>query len=194
MKFIENYRTRLWSLHMRKVARKLKRHRRMVGLDLAKNIGIYFYYDYYDGKASYEIAQNFANYLRNRGMAVMLLAYSDTKEKPAEIAENPNFGVFVKSELGFNRIPKDDIVSMFVKQPFDIFFDLSLTDHIQNLYIANASHALFKVGRASEMGLKIFDFTLEIKDTTTMDEFVKIIIEYLDVFNKTETTIDFKNI
>jgi hypothetical protein len=176
---------------MRRMARRLKRRRQMIGLDLAKSVGIYFHYD---GKASYETANKFANYLRNRGMSAMLMAYSDSKEKPTEVSESPNFGVFVKSQLGFNRVPHDDIVNMFVKQPFDIFFDLSLTDHFQNLYIANASHATFKVGRTSEWGLKIFDFTLEIKDTMDMDEFIKIILNYFDVFNQTETAIDFKNI
>jgi hypothetical protein len=176
---------------MRRISKKLKRRRQMIGLDLAKNVGIYFYYE---NKASYDTVNEFANYLRNRGISVMLLAYADTKEKPTEVAESPNFGVFVKSELGFNRIPHDDIVNMFLKQPFDIFFDLSLKDHFQNLYIANASHATFKVGRVSELGLKIFDFTLELKDTTTIDEFVKIILEYFEVFNQTEMTINFKNI
>jgi hypothetical protein len=176
---------------MRKIAKKLHRRRQMIGLDLAKNVGIYFYYN---GKQSYEIANKFANDLRTRGISVMLLAYSNSKEKPAEVTESQNFGIFVKPQLGFNRVPHNDIVNMFVKQPFDIFFDLSLTDHFQNLYIANASHATFKVGRTSEWGLKIFDFTLEIKDTANMEEFINIILKYFDVFNQTETTIDFKNI
>jgi hypothetical protein len=176
---------------MRKIAKKLNRRRQMIGLDLAKNVGIYFHYD---GKVSYEMANKFANDLRNRGISAMLLAYSDSKEKPTEVTESPNFGVFVKSQLAFNRIPHDDIVNMFVKQPFDIFFDLSLTNHFQNLYIANASHATFKVGQTSEWGLKIFDFTLEIKETITMDEFIRTILKYLENFNQTETTIDFKNI
>jgi len=190
MKIIENFKTYLWSRRMRKIARKLHRHRQMIGLDMAKNVGIYFHYD---GRASYEIANKFANYMRTRGISAMLLAYSNNKEKPTEVIESPNFGVFVKSQLGFNRVPHDDIVNMFVKQPFDIFFDLSLTDHFQNLYIANASHATFKVGRTSEWGLKIFDFTLEINDTTNMQEFIDIILKYFEVFNQTETAIDFKN-
>ncbi len=190
MKIVEDFKTFLWSFQMRKIAKRLHRHRQMIGLDLAKSVGIYFYYD---GKTSYEIMHRFADYLRNRGISVMLLAYSDTKEKPTEVAENPNFGIFVKSELGFNRVPHDDIVNMFVKQPFDIFFDLSLTDHFQNLYIANASHATFKVGRVSEWGLKIFDFTLEIKDTTDLDEFIDTILSYFEVFNQNEVVIDFKN-
>ncbi|MDR1951564.1 MAG: hypothetical protein LBP96_04985 [Bacteroidales bacterium] len=176
---------------MRKITKKLHRRRQMIGLDLAKNVGIYFHYN---GKTSYETANRFANYLRNRGMSAMLLAYSDSKEKPTEVDESPNFGVFVKSQLGFNRVPHDDIVNMFVKQPFDIFFDLSLADHFQNLYIANASHATFKVGRTSEWGLKIFDFTLELKDAADMDEFIKNILKYFEVFNQAETAIDFKNI
>ncbi|MCL2682192.1 MAG: hypothetical protein FWE63_01745 [Bacteroidales bacterium] len=191
MKIIENFKTFRWSRRMRKIARKLKRRRQMIGLDLAKSVGIYFHYD---GKASYETVNKFANYLRNRGISAMLLAYSDSKEKPTEVPESPNFGVFTKSELGSNRIPLDVVVNRFVKQPFDIFFDLSLTDHFQNLYVANASHATFKVGRVSEWGLKIFDFTLEIKETTTLDEFINIILGYFEVFNQTETAIDLKNI
>ncbi len=191
MKWIENIKTFLWSMRMRKIAKKQRRRRQMIGLDLAKSVGIYFYYE---GKASYDTANKFANYLRNRGISVMLLAYSNAKEKPTEVTESPNFGCFVKSELAFNRIPHDDIVNMFVKQPFDIFFDLSLTDHFQNLFIANSSLATFKVGRVSEWGLKIFDFTLEIKEKTNLDEFVRIILNYFDVFNQTETAIDFKNI
>jgi 3-deoxy-D-manno-octulosonic acid (KDO) 8-phosphate synthase len=77
MKIVENYKTFLWSMQMRKIARKLKRRRQMIGLDLAKNVGIYFYYD---GKASFEIANRFANDLRNRGISAMLLAYADLKE------------------------------------------------------------------------------------------------------------------
>jgi hypothetical protein len=191
MKIIENFKTFLWSRRMRKISKKLHRRRQMIGLDLAKSVGVYFCYE---GKTSYEIANKFANDLRNRGISAMLLAYSNTKEMPTEVSESPNFGLFLKSQLGVNRIPHHDIVNMFIKQPFDIFFDLSLTDHFQNLYIANASHATFKIGRTSELGLKIFDFTLEIKDTTDMDEFIKIILNYFDVFNQTETAIDFKNI
>ncbi|MCL2027055.1 MAG: hypothetical protein FWG79_01060 [Bacteroidales bacterium] len=191
MKIIENFKTFLWSQRMRKIAKRLHRRRQMIGLDLAKNVGIYFHYE---GKESYDIANRFANDLRNRGIAAMLIAYANSKEKPTEVAESPNLGLFVKSQLGFNRVPHDDIVNMFVKQPFDIFFDLSLTDHFQNLYIANSSHATFKVGRTSEWGLKIFDFTLEINDTADMNEFIQIILKYFDVFNQTETTIDFKNI
>jgi len=191
MKIVENFKTFLWSRRMRRIAHKLNRRRQMIGLDLAKSVGIYFHYE---GKTSYEIANKFANYLRDRGISVMLLAYSNAKEKPTEVIESPYFGVFVKTQLAFNRVPHDDIVNMFVKQPFDIFFDLSLNDHFQNLYIANASHATFKVGRTSEWGLKIFDCTFEISDTANMEEFIQTILKYFEMFNQPETTIDFKNI
>ena len=192
MKIVENFKTFLWSLRMRRIAKKLRRRRQMIGLDLAKSVGIYFYYD---GKESYDTANKFANYLKNRGISVVMLAYSNNKEKPSEeVIESPNFGIFVRPQLGFNRIPHDDTVNTFVKQPFDIFFDLSLTDHFQNLYVANASHATFKVGRASEWALKIFDFTLEAKDLADMDEFIEIILKYFEIFNQSEKTIDFKNI
>ncbi|MCL2414190.1 MAG: hypothetical protein FWC94_02930 [Bacteroidales bacterium] len=167
---------------MRKIARKQNRRRQMVGLDLAKNVGIYFPYN---GKESYETANKFANYLKTRGISVAMLAYSDSKEKPAEVTESSIFGVFVKSQLGFNRVPHDNIVNTFVKQTFDIFFDLSLNNHFQNLYIANASHAAFKVGRTSKEGLNIFDFTLEIKDTADTQELIDAVLKYLEVFNQT---------
>jgi hypothetical protein len=189
MKIIENFRTFLWSLRMLKIARKVQRNRQMIGLDLAKNVGIYFYYD---GKESYETANKFANFLRQRGISAMLLAYCDAKEKPLE--ESPSFGVFVKSQLGFDRIPHDDVVNMFLKQRFDIFFDLSLTNHFHNLYIANASHATFKVGRATEEGLKIFDFTLEVEEPATMAHFIDTILKYFEIFNQSETVINFKDI
>jgi len=177
---------------MHKIARKHQRRRQMVGLDLAKSVGIYFHYE---GEASFQVANRFANSLRDRGISAMLLAYSESKEKPTEVNESPYFGVFAKSQLGFNRIPHDDIVNMFVKQPFDIFFDLSLSNHFQNLYIANASHATFKVGRTSEQGLNIFDFTLEAKDISDVQELIDGILKYLEVFNQTEgAAIDFKNI
>jgi len=166
---------------MRKIARKQKRSRQMLGLDLAKNVGIYFHYN---GKASYETANKFADYLKTRGVSVMVLAYSDSKDKPTEIAENQSFLLFLKSQLGFNRVPHDNAVSTFVEQPFDIFFDLSLNNHFQNLYIANASHATFKVGRTSKQGLNIFDFTLEVKDTADMQELIDAILKYLEVFNQ----------
>jgi phage head maturation protease len=42
--------------------------------------------------------------------------------------------------------------------------------------------------------LKIFDFTLEIKETTNLDDFIKTILGYFEVFNQTDDAIDFKNI
>ena len=192
MKIVENFKTYLWARRMHKIAKKLNRNRQMVGLDLTKRVGIYFHYD---GEKSYETANKFASYLRDRGISAMLLTYSETKEIPENLLESPYFGVFLKSQLGFNRVPHNDTVNMFVKQPFDIFFDLSLNNHFQNLFIANASHAGFKVGRTSEEGLNIFDFTLEISDTADMQDLIDAILKYLDVFNQTEeTTIDFKNI
>ncbi|MDR2906584.1 MAG: hypothetical protein LBU91_01160, partial [Bacteroidales bacterium] len=181
MKLIETYKTFLWSLRMRKIANKQKRRRQMIGLDLAKSVGIYFYYD---GKKTYETVNELANFLRNRGITVVLLAYCNHKEKPADVTESPNFGLYTKSKLGFNRVPNDDIVNMFVKQPFDIFFDLSLTDDFQNLYIANTSPATFKVGRPSEWGFKIFDFTLDVKGTSDLNEFIIDILKYFEVFNQ----------
>ena len=183
MKTIENFKTYLWSRRMRKIAKKQKRRRQMVGLDVAKKVGIYFPYD---GEKSYQIANKFADYLRTRGISAKMLAYSDSKEKPTEVTESSNFGVFLKSQLGFNRVPHDEIVNTFVTQPFDIFFDLSLNNHFQNLYVANASHAAFKVGRTSKQGLNIFDFTLEIKDTADMQELTDTILKYLEVFNQTK--------
>jgi len=192
MKIVENFRTYLWARFMRKIAKKQTRRRQMVGLDLAKAVGIYFYYD---GVESYETANKFATYLRNRGISATMLAYFDGKEKPVEVMETAYFGMFTKPQLGFNRVPHNDIANMFMKQPFDIFFDLSLNNHFQNLYIANASHAGFKVGRTSEEGLDIFDFTLEISETADMQELIDAILKYLEVFNQTEEiTIDFKNI
>lgn len=190
MKIIENFKTYLWSRRMRKIANKQKRRRQMLGLDLAKSVGIYFHYD---GKTSYDTANKFANYLRNRGISATMLAYFDGKEKPIDVMETTYFGMFTKPQLGFNRVPHNDIANMFVKQPFDIFFDLSLYDHFQNLYIANASHATFKIGRKTELGLNIFDFTLELKEDADMQEFIDTVLKYLEVFNQTETTIDFKN-
>lgn len=185
MKLVENIKTFFWSLRMHKIAKRIQRNRQMIGLDMAKSIGIYYHHT---GKESCEIIGKFANYLKSKGIAVKILGYLDTVEKSTDIADNQMFNYFYKSNLAFNRIPNNANVYNFIKQPFDIFFDLSLSDHFQNLYIANSSVASFKIGRSCEWGLKIFDFTLELQKETDLTEFVKIILNYLSVFNQPDST------
>ncbi len=180
MPFLDNIRVRLWNRKIKALVRHSKRERAMVGLDKAKNVGIYYFQE---NEAQYNSVKALVDELTGRNISVVVLAYCPDKVKPAYIWENPHFGMFSKTDLGFDNVPHNHFVDIFVNQKFDILFDLSVVDHYQNVYVSTRSRAKFKIGHSNFNNYNIFDLIVSTNEKVSLDEHIKDVLHYLNNFN-----------
>ncbi|GHS86325.1 hypothetical protein FACS1894201_07080 [Bacteroidia bacterium] len=156
----------------------------MMGLNTARYVGVYFPFT---DKKAFDQTMQFVKTLQNRNISVDCLSYVNGATKPIGIKENSKLNFFTTEQLGFNMTPNGGAAKLFLNQQFDILIDLSMTNHIQNLYIDNASLAAFKIGRLNKEGLTILDFSVDVPDNANVSVLSETILKYLDNFETRHT-------
>jgi hypothetical protein len=165
------------------LSRKLKNFRRVReshNLETAKTAGILFNPT---DQTSFEQIKQFLTYLGNYKLQIYVLGYIDDKTIPESFLFWKGINLFSKKELNWNLVPKTPVVTDFIDKPFDLLFDLSLTDLFPIQYISRLSKSKFKIGRFTEEH-DSFDLMFELHDDQKLETFLEYIKKYLNMINQ----------
>ncbi len=162
-----------------KKLRSFKRVRESHNLETAKTAGILFNPT---DQTSFEQIKQFLTYLNKYKLQIYVLGYIDNKTIPESFLFWKGINLFSKQELNWTMVPKTPVVTDFIDKPFDLLFDLSLTDHFPIEYISRLSKSKFKIGRFTQEHSS-FDLMFELNENQKLEEFLEHIKKYINLIN-----------
>jgi hypothetical protein len=160
--------------------RNFNRIRESHNFDSATTAGILFTPT---DQVSFEQIKQFLNYLGTYKLQIYVLGYIDSKTIPESFLFWKGINLFSRKELGWMMIPKSTVVTDFIDKPFDLLFDLSMTDFFPVEYISRLSKSKFKIGRFTTSH-DSFDLMFELDHSNKLDNYLEYIKHYLNLINK----------
>ena len=147
--------------------------RTVVNIANAKTIGII-----YDASLpDHDITiTKFAEMLRNKGKTVEILAYTDDKK----IDHKGDIKVINPNGINWYGIPKDERVTTFCTQPFDLLLCVLLTASMPLEYIAYLSHAKYRVGLYDETKTRFYDLMIHTGERKDMGYLLQQMMSFLE--------------
>lgn len=128
-----------------------------------RTIGITF-----DAGEDFEPIMKFKRKLEEHKFDVTLLGYFNTREDPGV----QRFNYFTNTTLNFKKIPTSEVALKFIETPFDILINLDLNNNLALNFVAAASSALFKVGKAGG-NTEHYDLMIELSKGGKVAQFIK---------------------
>jgi hypothetical protein len=132
----------LWHKKIKQIRKSNLREKRMCSLEKASKIGLFLIYD----ESDFKTVNDFARKLKEEGKKVEILSFINKKRNEVEFHPVINCSFYFNDELSFCNIPNNTDVDNFIQKNFDILIDFNLYKNAQNIYIATASKAAFKIG------------------------------------------------
>jgi hypothetical protein len=138
-----------------------------------RTIGITF-----DAAEDFEPIMTFKKQLEQHEFEVTLLGYFNTREDPGV----QRFNYFTNSTLNFKKVPTSEVTLKFIETPFDILINLDLNNNLALNYVAAASAALFKVGKAGN-NTDFYDLMIELSNGGKVGQFIQEIRHTVNSMN-----------
>jgi hypothetical protein len=184
VEFLDTLKQRLGIRVLNNKLRNFNRLRECHNFESALTAGILFTPT---DQISFEQIKQFLSYLSAYKLQIYVLGYIDSKTIPESFLFWKGINLFSRKELGWMFIPKSTIVTDFIDKPFDILFDLSMTDFFPVQYISRLSKSKFKVGRFTS-DHQSFDLMFELNHDSKLDLYLDYIKHYLNLINKKTIT------
>ena len=183
MNFLISIRIKLGRYFLRRLTSKLHRERLAVKLKDARNIGIVFNMH---SEEEYAAIGNFVKQLQQSGQKVWVLGYTKYRRSPAYFSPKLSYDLILRGDVDFLMWPKSKFITPFIDQPFDILFDLRLTNDFPMAYVVELSKAGFKVGSGKSGEFGPYDIQIDVTKNMTTSELIDQMAYYTN-------TIDFLN-
>lgn len=178
MKLLESIKDTLYKQQLNKQLKQNSVDRKPTSFQRAKSIGFLLELKAED-RTDLDQILRYSRELNKLHKNVQLLAYTNTKTVP----QGFDFDIFCQKDLNFKGIPKNDKVSRFIKEPFDILISFH-TGSIQPLeYISGMSKAHCRIGYLRPDVDDFYDLILSPKNQT-MEAYIGQIKNYLKIINK----------
>ncbi len=173
--------------HIWKNRRNQRRKKQVFNLKTAKSIGILF-----DATVTetFDAVREFYHDLKKNGRSVTVLGFVNDKEVPGHYLFKKDFIMFCRKMLNWYGKPVAPDVLVFIKCPFDILIDLTMTDHFVFDYITGSSPARFKVGRFREKRAYA-DMMIHLEENTSLEHFIELVSGYLETINRPELSSNY---
>ena len=120
---------------------------------------------------------------------IKVLAFYPLKDEPFFLKSRLGLDFFTINDLNYYAFPNNIIVRNFTNESFDILIDLTATRVIPLRLILQFSNSSFKVGSFSKENKQYYDLMIE-TDPGDYVEYVKQVVNYLQIFNKKSNEID----
>ncbi len=176
----QNLRIKIGRYYYKKEQSQTDRHCQMTNLQDAKRIGILYTLD---EVLDYERVSAFVRQLQGNHKEVKALGFVKNKNLIQRFLPKISYDFFSKRDLTWFYKPIHTQVKDFIEKEFDLLIDLSLHDSFPLKYIAGLSKALLRVGKFSEENTDYYDLLIDMKQTTTSDEYLGQIQHYLSIIN-----------
>ena len=170
-----------WLLKRRQ--KKVARSRTVHNFDNARKVGVIFSLD---DTESFDLTNEFLNFLVKKEIRTYALGYCPQKEIPSRVAPNSKINLFTKKDLNWYYMPIHPIVQQFITEDFDILIDLSKQSLLPLKFVNNLSTAKFKVGRDSNNG-RNYDLMIKISEDQDLRFLIEQIKHYLSRINKNQS-------
>ncbi len=180
MNFVSKLKLKVGKYSLSKKLINFKRVREGHNLETAKTAGILFNPT---DQTSFELIKQFLTYLSNYKIEIYVLGYIDDMIIPESFLFWKGINLFSRKELNWIMIPKTPVVNDFIDKPFDLLFDLSLTDHFPVEFIARLSKSKFKIGRFTS-DHNSYDLMFELNENQKLEGFLDHIKKYINLLNR----------
>ena len=166
---------------LRNRAAKSTRKRVYNNFSQIKNIGIVW-----DASknAEFQSLAKFHQQMHERGIDVHIIGYYDGKILPNQYTAIRYLSCIRRSELNLFYIPISSETNTFIDKKIDVLIDINFEKVFTLRYITILSKALFKVGLSEpDTYSSPFDMVMEIKKPVSIDNYLKQVIQYLEMMN-----------
>ena len=158
---------------------KVSRHKSLVNLDEAKNIGIVYKVN---SEREFNAVKDLTKALTTTKKQVLAIGFVDRNEIPNYcVAANAGF-YFSRKDINWFGGPKSDYIKTFINKEFDILIDLTLENVFINRYISSLSRSRFKVGPELGFNQDFLDMMIKMDNNTREEEYILQILHYLRMF------------
>ncbi len=176
---IESIRGLIQLLVLKAKLKQYSRERKISSFDSAKTVGVVCLVD---KEENWNEIKRVIKEFQDKGAKVEVMGIFYGNVKPLWFIETLNVTLCSDKELGLSQIPTGVHVNEFLKTPFDLFINFSITDKFAPFYLAVLSKAKFKIAIDNSTNLKYFDMLLKI-DKLDMKEYCNQLIHYLSRIN-----------
>jgi hypothetical protein len=179
LELIDNIKLKAGNRNLTRRLVHFKRTRESHNFQTAKTAGILFTPT---DTISFEQIKQFLSYLNGYKLEIYVLGYIDSKIIPESFLFWKGINLFSKKDLNWNLVPKTILASDFIEKPFDLLFNLSLSDYFPVEYIARLSKSKFKIGRFNENN-NCYDLMFDLEEDSKLDSYLETIKHYLALIN-----------
>jgi hypothetical protein len=181
MELFENIRLKIGAAILQQKAAKSRRRMVLKNFNLVKNIGIVW--NSFNSEEFKTLAK-FHQQMNERNINVQIIGYYDKKSLPDSYTAIRYLSCIRKPEVNLFYIPTSIETQTFIKKDFDVLIDINFDKIFTLSYITVLSNALFKVGLSdSGNSSSPFDLMMEIKKPVSIDNYLKQIVQYLEMMN-----------
>ncbi len=160
MNYLTQFKRYLYGKQLEKVVGSQK-NRVSTSIDKSKHIGILF-----DATlTASDPVLAYAKKLEKKGIRVDILAFA---KRPKEETVDLPYPFYHVKQIGFNYIPKGEVVQQFIQQPFDILICFFQSENLGLEYISASSMAKCRIGNQLN---KTYCFDLMINAEKKVNDF-----------------------
>ena len=132
----------------------------------------------------FQSLSKFHQQMQERNIDVRIIGYYDGRNLPDKYTAIRYLSCIRKNEVNLFHIPKSDDTQAFMYKEFDVLIDVNFDKLFTLRYITVLSNALFKVGLSeSENNSTPFDLMMEIKKPVSVENYMKQVVQYLEMMN-----------
>jgi len=160
---------------LRKRSARMKRQKMLYDFASAKYVGVLCSPK---DELSTRHLKNFLYHLTQKGIQYSVFGYFDENEIPENFLYWKGLDFITRKDLNFFSIPKNQIAERFIREPFDMLINCTVTQYFPVEYITQLSVAKCKVGIMRE-GESCYDLMIDIQKNHTIEYFLKNLEIYL---------------
>jgi hypothetical protein len=134
----------------------------------------------------FDAVREFMKFLTSLSIDTELIGFVNADDVQGNLLFRDKCHFFCNKDLNLFYIPKTDIVRGFLKDKYDILFDLTLNDSFPLRYLATLSLSDFKVGRYQDDDNKL-DLMIDIRKEPDIGYLIDQIKNYVSRLNNPET-------
>jgi hypothetical protein len=168
-----------WNLSYNQEISKLTREKKFISLNNALSVGILYNVG---EEEDYKRFTTFVASLQSEKKEIKALGIVKYNLIPHYCYPRLSFDYIIKKNVNWYSKPSGEFVKDFISRDFDILINLDLGESPVFHYISGLSHAKFKVGKYSKENEKYLDFMIEVENEITVDDFIKKLMDYWNIF------------
>ena len=181
MELLKGIRLKIGAAILRRKATKNRRRMVYKNFKLVKSIGIVWDAS---NEQEFQALAKFHQQMQERNIDTQIIGYYDGKNLPDRYTAIRYLSCIRKHEINLFYIPKSDDAQVFINKKFDVLIDINFDKLFILRYITLISNALLKAGLSeSENNSAPFDLMMEIKKPVSIDNYLKQIVQYLEMMN-----------